>query len=60
MALNGGEDFQLLFTADEKKFSDIKPSDITQIGRITETTAGIELRGPRQDRKLMPKGYRHF
>ena len=35
MALNGGEDFQLLFTANEKKFYDAKLSDITQIGRIT-------------------------
>ena len=60
LALNGGEDFELLFTAEEKKFSDAKLDGITQIGRVTESIAGIELRGSGQNRKLLPKGYRHF
>lgn len=60
MALNGGEDFQLLFTADEKKFSTVKPAGITQVGRIIENTAGVELIRPGSKTQLQPKGYRHF
>jgi thiamine-monophosphate kinase len=60
MALNGGEDLELLFTADEKKISDAKLAGIKQIGKITESSAGIELKGSGQVRQLPPNGYRHF
>jgi thiamine-monophosphate kinase len=60
MALNGGEDFHLLFTADEKKISDAKLTGITQIGRILEAAAGIEVKRHGTNSPLRPKGYRHF
>jgi len=60
MALNGGEDFQLLFTAGEKEFSDSKLTGIAQIGRIVKAVSGIQLKGQAGNRKLKPKGYRHF
>ena len=60
MAFNGGEDFQLLFTADEKEFSDSKLTGIAQIGRIVKAVSGIQLKGQAGNRKLKPKGYRHF
>jgi thiamine-monophosphate kinase len=60
MALNGGEDFQLLFTADEKKFSGVRRTGITHIGRIVEGIAGVEVKRPGANKHLQPKGYRHF
>ena len=60
IALNGGEDFELLFTADEKKISDANIDGISRIGDITANEGKIEL--IRDDRPLIlePKGYRHF
>ncbi len=60
LALNGGEDFELLFTANEKKFSEAKVSGITQIGSVTQTIGNIELKGTGYPRNLVPAGYRHF
>ncbi len=60
MALNGGEDFQLLFTADEKKVFEAKIDGITSIGEITANVGVIELIRDRKTEILEPKGYRHF
>jgi thiamine-monophosphate kinase len=43
-ALNGGEDYELLFTIDQKDFEAIKNNpDISIIGHITEPAAGCHL-----------------
>ncbi len=63
-ALNGGEDFELLFTANpKKKFSQKKAHEkrgFTHIGEITANTEIIELITNRQSQILTPKGFRHF
>ncbi|MBX3290417.1 MAG: thiamine-phosphate kinase [Acidobacteria bacterium] len=60
LVLNGGEDFELLFTVDEKKIS---PEFLTEFHRIGEATANvgiIELINAGETVVLEPKGYRHF
>ena len=43
-ALNGGEDYELLFTLDQSNYDKIKNSmDLTVIGHITKKEAGINL-----------------
>jgi thiamine-monophosphate kinase len=66
-ALNGGEDFELLFTVNpsnsEKILEEISVSEkveITCIGEITETPESIELISQISERKLIPKGFQHF
>lgn len=58
--LHGGEDFELLFTADKKKISESNLGDIFLIGEITETPAKIELVRDGRREILPPRGYRHF
>lgn len=59
MALDGGEDLALLFTAASDSFpSDL--ADITCIGEITANVEIIELREADKLRIIEPKGYRHF
>ena len=60
MALNGGEDFELLFTADEKKISETQIEEITRIGTVTANIGIIELMLDGSTVVLEPKGYRHF
>ena len=60
MTLNGGEDFEVLFTADEKKVSNAKIDGITRIGEITANTGVIEIMRKGKTEALQPKGYRHF
>lgn len=67
LALNGGEDFELLFTADrkisEKFFGEISTAlkvALTCIGEITETPENIELCVNSTSRTLIPKGFQHF
>ena len=63
-ALNGGEDFELLFTAGpKKKFQHKKAHEkrgFTCIGEITSNIAMIELITNEKSRILEPKGFRHF
>ena len=59
-ALHGGEDFELLFTADEKKFSPPQSVKIFRIGEITSDTGKIEIIRNGKTEILQPKGYRHF
>ena len=60
MALNGGDDFELLFTVDEKNISAEKLSRFHRIGEVTANVGVIELIVDGAVRRLEPKGYRHF
>lgn len=60
LALNGGEDFELLFTAPHEKISRLNLDDIFRIGEITETVGVIELERNGKRELLPPGGYRHF
>ena len=59
-ALNGGEDFELLFTAPQEKISQLNFDDIFRIGEITETAGVVELERDSKREVLPPGGYRHF
>jgi thiamine-monophosphate kinase len=54
LGLNGGEDFELLFTARDGPAS---IADATRIGTITTESGVIGLRG---DGRLRSKGFQHF
>ena len=60
LALNGGEDFELLFTAPKKYFSLLESSRFCRIGEITPNVGIIELTIRGETRVLPPQGYRHF
>jgi thiamine-monophosphate kinase len=60
LALNGGEDFELLFTAPQEKISELNFADIFRIGEITESIGVIELERNGKREILPPAGYRHF
>ena len=59
-ALNGGEDFELLFTAPQEKISQLNFDDIFRIGEVTETAGVVELERDGKREILPPGGYRHF
>jgi len=59
-ALNGGEDFELLFTSPQEKISQLNFDDIFRIGEITETVGVVELERDSKREVLPPGGYRHF
>ena len=63
-ALNGGEDFELLFTIDPRDLPRL-PKRIgnvpaTYIGDVTPERYGITLREGRRRRRLTPRGFMHF
>lgn len=60
MALNGGEDFELIFTSREKNISLPENVQNTRIGEITANAGNIELIDDEKSVILEPKGYRHF
>lgn len=60
LALDGGEDFELLFTADAKKNLLPEIADITCIGEITANNEKIELIRDGVASELKPKGFQHF
>lgn len=60
LALSGGEDFRLLFTIDEKKFSGQIPAEFHHLGDITQTVGNITLKGSDNSIRILPKGYTHF
>ena len=60
LALNGGEDFELLFTAPQEKISQLNFDDIFRIGEITETPGVVELERNGTREILPPGGYSHF
>ncbi len=63
-ALNGGEDFELLFTVNPKKKiqleKELKNLQISCIGEITANKEIIELITDGKSQILEPKGFRHF
>lgn len=60
LALNGGEDFELLFASKEKNFLLTDFPEIRRIGEVTANAGIIELIGGGETRILPPDGYRHF
>ncbi len=60
LALNGGEDFELLFTVNPKHISDEILRGSQQIGEITESVGQIELIQDGRSEILKPKGFTHF
>jgi thiamine-monophosphate kinase len=61
--LNGGEDFELLFTArakDKNKLEKLFGKKITYIGQITNDVEKIELARNSKTALLEPQGFRHF
>jgi len=60
LALNGGEDFELLFTVNPKKNSKLKNLPVTQIGLITDKPKKIFIKQNSRLIKLNPKGFIHF
>lgn len=60
LALGGGEDFELLFTAAEKNNADARIPGITRIGEITTNLGEIELLRNGNAAVPSPGGYRHF
>ena len=61
LALNGGEDYELLFTAStEKKIPNaIGETALTRIGEITNGTQIMLIKNSKRER-LIPKGWEHF
>ena len=63
-ALDGGEDFELLFTVNPKKNFQLEKTlenrQISGIGKITANAEIIELISDKNARILEPKGFRHF
>ncbi|MEP6847278.1 MAG: thiamine-phosphate kinase [Acidobacteriota bacterium] len=59
-ALNGGEDFELLFTSRPEKISALENLPAVCIGEITPNVGIIELIHNGKTEILQPKGYRHF
>jgi thiamine-monophosphate kinase len=63
-ALHGGEDFELLFTANPKKYfkaeKEFKTRGFLHIGEITANSVIIELVSNNKTVILQPKGFRHF
>ena len=60
MALNGGEDFELLFTGQKTAVETIDIPWITCIGEITDTADEIELFSDGDSTLLVPAGFLHF
>ncbi|MEP7214122.1 MAG: thiamine-phosphate kinase [Acidobacteriota bacterium] len=60
LALNGGEDFELLFTADPKSVPELMHAIIHRIGTVTANAGILELIRDGKHFELTPGGYRHF
>ena len=62
LALNGGEDFELLFTVNKKNEKKLKKhlSNISCVGKIMKSSFGINLLCDSQTNSLQPQGFRHF
>ncbi len=59
-ALNGGEDFELLFTVNPKNIFDKTFSSFFCIGKITANVGILELTSATETTILPPNGYQHF
>lgn len=60
-ALNGGEDFELLFTVNRASKSALAGMDVTNIGEITDETGVVNIIDERGTSTILEaKGFRHF
>lgn len=59
LALYGGEDFELIFTAGRNKLKQLEKFDVKVIGEIVDKRNGIKLIKDNKELKLK-KGYDHF
>lgn len=61
-ALNGGEDYELLFTVDQKDFEKIKTNEnIKVVGYITDKSMGCQLITPQNTTiELRAQGWNHY
>ncbi|HEX8070388.1 MAG TPA: thiamine-phosphate kinase [Pyrinomonadaceae bacterium] len=64
LALHGGEDFELLFTARPEDAARLPAAldgvHVTRIGEIRPRAAGLRLHAAGRTRKLTPGGFTHF
>ena len=60
MGLNGGEDFELLFTVSKENCPHLESFDVTEIGEITANAGVVELCIDGNIEVLHAKGFRHF
>ncbi|QQS33618.1 MAG: thiamine-phosphate kinase [Acidobacteriota bacterium] len=60
LALNGGEDFQLLFTVPPEKENLLDTRNLTKVGVITPLENGMKLLNEGRSNDLAPKGFAHF
>ncbi|MBI1935265.1 thiamine-phosphate kinase [Candidatus Woesearchaeota archaeon] len=58
-ALYGGEDFELVFTADKSKLNKMKKLDVTMIGEIVDKKYGIKLIRDNKKQNI-ESGFDHF
>jgi thiamine-monophosphate kinase len=62
--LYSGEDFELLFTVNQKKKSqvekELKNRKFSHVGEVTSNVEMIELISKEKSEFLQPKGFRHF
>jgi thiamine-monophosphate kinase len=59
-ALNGGEDFELLFTISESNIPALADLPVTRIGSVTSHTGRLELIRNGTVESLVPSGFQHF
>lgn len=60
MALYGGEDFELLFTAAEFDLKEIGGTPITRVGQVKEGAGVFLVSADGTETQLLPKGFKHF
>ncbi|HYO63178.1 MAG TPA: AIR synthase-related protein, partial [Pyrinomonadaceae bacterium] len=64
LALDGGEDFELLFTVRPRRAArlprELGGVTVTEIGEITDKRHGLRLRHDGRTRPLRPAGFTHF
>jgi thiamine-monophosphate kinase len=60
LVLNGGEDFELLFTGSQERILEALGSEVFRIGEITENVGTVEFNRDGKVETLSPGGYRHF
>lgn len=61
LALHGGEDYELLFTAPASALGRLSRLDVVLIGRITHLRQGLGMEDARgRPHALPPSGFDHF